>query len=166
MGRWCPQICLLFLIKINWGLPFSWLEIKCDFKVFRALWHQEVFLGLDYKLLTYESSDQLVVTFIFLGTFMMVALLYNNKTAYTKRTVQFRKTCLKIQFYVGGVEIIPRFFFGPSLVKENDFIIVLCQIFPLCEKWRGEDENLKHTSRVIFNMSKEIQMMWRRWFKS
>ena len=108
---WCPQICLLFLIKINWGFPFSWLEIKCDFKVFRALWHQKVFLGLDYKLLTYESSDQLVVTFIFLGTFMMVALLYNNKTAYTKRTVQFRKTCLKIQFYVGGVEIIPRFFF-------------------------------------------------------
>ena len=115
---WCPQICLLFLIKINWGLPFSWLEIKCDFKVFRALWHQEVFLGLDYKLLTYESSDELVVTFIFLGTIMMMALLYNNKTAYTKTTVQFRKTCLKIQFYVGGVEIIPRFFWTFSCQRK------------------------------------------------
>ena len=41
----------------------------------------EGFLGLDYKLLTYESSDELVVTFIFLGTFMMEVLLYNNKTA-------------------------------------------------------------------------------------
>ena len=51
------------------------------------------------------------------------------------------------------------YFFGPTLVKENDFMIVLCQIFPLCEKWRGEDENLKHTSRILFNMSKEIQMM-------
>ena len=98
--------------------------------VFRALWHQEVFLGLDYKLLTYESSDELVVTFIFLGTIMMMALLYNNKTAYTKRTVQFRKTCLKIQFYVGGVEIIPRFFLDLLLSKKMTLLSYSAKFFP------------------------------------